>query len=187
MKKPVKIALKILGILVAAIVILTIIAYIPWLIVLCAYFFGENPAKPEIKYGEFDYSLVYEINGETKEINDTLVCEYDGISYSLEGKSISWNSYIKGTKDENCYLIFENDEYKLYIYLPADARYYMDDPNYELYGFSDNDRQPWLSYGYVNFGPDTEYQNFTDEDYEEKFGAKIVSWEIEGPIENIYK
>ena len=69
MKKPVKIALKILGILVAAIVILTIIAYIPWIIVLLAYFFGETPEKPEIKYGEFDYSLVYEINGETKEIN----------------------------------------------------------------------------------------------------------------------
>ena len=151
-----------------------------------AYFFGENPEKPEIRYGEFDYSLVYEFNGETKTINDTLVCEYDGISYSLEGKSINWNSYIKGTKDENCYLIFEDDEYKLYIYLPIDARYFMNDPVYELYGFEDPG-EPWLGYEYVNEGPDTVYQMFSAEDYEEKFGAKIISWEIEEPIENVYK
>lgn len=186
MNKSVKVVLKILGVLLAALIILIVIAYIPWIIVLCAYFFGENPEKPEIVYGEFDYSLVYEFNGETKTINDTLVCEYDGISRSLEGKSLKWNSYIKGTKDEDRYLIFENDEYRLYIYLPTDARYYMDEPDYELYGF-DNDIEPWLSYEYVNEGPDTEYEIYSIEDYEEKFGAKILSWEIEEPIENIYK
>ena len=118
MKKPVKVALKIVGIVLAAIVILTIIAYIPWLIVLCAYFFGENPEIPEIKHGEFDYSLVYEINDETKTINDTLVCEYDGISYNLDGKSLEWKTYIKGTKNQDKYLIFENDEY-----IKCDFRY----------------------------------------------------------------
>ena len=40
------------------------------------------------KYGELDYSIVYEFNGETETINDTLVCEYDGISRSLEGNSV---------------------------------------------------------------------------------------------------
>ena len=186
MKKAVKIPLIIAGVLLGLLVILVFIAYIPWLIVLLAYFFGESPEKPEIRYGEFDYSLVYELNGEIKTINDTLVCEYDGISRNLDGKSIDWNSYIKGTKKQDGYLIYENDECRLYIYLPTDARYYMDEPDYEIYGM-DFDREPWLSYEYVNFGPETEYQMFSEEDYKEKFGVKIVSWEIEEPIENIYK
>ena len=186
MKKTVKVALITGGVILASLVALIIIAYIPWIIVLLAYFFGENPEKPEIKYGEFDYSIVYEINGETKTINDTLVCEYDGISYNLDGKSLKWKTYIKGTKDQDNYLIFENDEYKLYIYLPADARYYMDDPNYEIYEL-DDDIEPWFVYEYVSDGLDKEYQMFSAEEYEEKFGAKILSWEIEEPIENSYK
>ena len=187
MKKPVKVSLIIGGVIISAFVLLVIVAYIPWIMVLLAYFFGENPEKPEIKYGEFDYSLVYELNGETKTINDTLVCEYDGISRSLEGKSVKWNSYIKGMENQDNYLIFENDEYRLYIYLPTDARYYMDDPVYEAYGFDDDDVEPWLGYEYVNEGPDTSYEIYSVEDYEEKFGAKIVSWEIEAPIKNNYK
>ena len=186
MKKAVKVALIAVGVSLGILALLVISAYIPWLIVLFGYFFSENPEKPEIRYGEFDYSLVYELNGETKTINDTLVCEYDGISRSLEGKSVAWKSYIKGTKDQDNYLIFENDEYRLYIYVPADARYYMDDPVYELYGF-DADNSPWFVYEYVNDGPEVEYQMYSVEDYEEKFGAKIVSWEIEDPIENTYK
>jgi len=186
MKKPVKVALIIGGVIISVFVVLIIIAYIPWIMVLLAYFFGENPEKPEIKYGEFDYSLVYELNGETKTINDTLVCEYDGISYNLDGKSVAWKSYIKGTKDQDNYVIFENDEYRLYIYVPADARYYMDDPVYELYGF-DADNGPWFVYECVNDGAEVEYQMYSVEEYEEKFGAKIVSWEIEEPIENTYK
>ena len=185
MKKAVKVALIIGGVLLGTLILLVLIAYIPWILVLCAVFWGESPEKPEIKYGEFDYSLVYELDGETKTINDTLVCEYDGISYNLDGKSLEWKTYIKGTKDQDNYLIFENAEYKLYIYLPADARYYMDDPNYETYDL--DDIEPWLVYEYVNDGPDVEYQMFSDEEYEENFGAKIISWEIEDPIENVYK
>ena len=180
MKKPVKIALKILGILLAAIVVLTIIAHIPWILVLCAYFFAENPVKPEIRYGEFDYSIVYELNGETKTINDTLVCEYDGISRSLEGKSIQWKSYIKGTKDQDNYLIFENDEYRLYICLPADARYYMDDPEFELAGLEPN-QQPW-------FILENNALTSSSEDEEKALAAfEIIEWVIEEPIENIYE
>jgi hypothetical protein len=186
MKKGVRVALIVGGVILGAIALLVIIAYIPWLMVLFVYFFGENPEKPEIRYGEFDYSLVYELNGETKTINDTLVCEYDGISYNLDGKSVAWKSYIKGTKEQDNYVIFENDEYRLYIYVPSDARYYMDDPVYELYGL-DADVGPWFVYEHVNDGAEVEYQMYSVEEYEEKFGAKIVSWEIEDPIENTYK
>jgi hypothetical protein len=40
---------------------------------------------------------------------------------------------------------------------------------------------------FVNDGAEVEYQMYSVEEYEEKFGAKIVSWEIEEPIENTYK
>lgn len=184
MKKSVKYLLIGALILLGILGVIVIVSCIPILLVLFAYFFAESPEKPEIKYGEFDYSLVYEINGETKTINDILVCEYAGILPTLEGKVIEWESYIKGTKKEDKYLISENDKYRLYIYIPTDARYFMDDPVYELYGF-DDPGEPWFVYEYVD-GTE-EYEIFTEEEYAEKFGAKIISWQIDEPIENSYK
>lgn len=40
----------------------------------------SNPLKPEITYGEFPFHLKYEINGVDAEIQDILICEYDGTS-----------------------------------------------------------------------------------------------------------
>ena len=39
-----------------------------------------NPPKPGITYGEFPFRLTYELNGEIKVIEDTIIAEFDGFS-----------------------------------------------------------------------------------------------------------
>ena len=59
-------------------------------------YFAPNPPKPEIKYGEFPFVFVYELDGEIKTIEDTIVCEYDGIQWTNSGnKKRKWKSHLK--------------------------------------------------------------------------------------------
>ena len=49
------------------------------LLISSVFSFFEIIEKPEIKVGEFDFSLTYEIDSEIKIIEGTYVCEFDGI------------------------------------------------------------------------------------------------------------
>ena len=40
------------------------------------------PSEPLIKTAEIDFGIQYAVNGEIMEISDTIICEYDGYSYS---------------------------------------------------------------------------------------------------------
>ncbi|WP_350339123.1 hypothetical protein [Paenibacillus polymyxa] len=57
-----------------------IVVYIalPWLLIFIGIQLELNPSRPEITYGKFPFRLEYEINGQRKVIQDTLICEYDG-------------------------------------------------------------------------------------------------------------
>ena len=60
---------------------------------------GIHVPRPEIKKEEFDFSVTYEINGETKTVSGVLVCEYDGTSWSLDGGyNRSWKGTITGVE-----------------------------------------------------------------------------------------
>ena len=40
--------------------------------------------RPEIKTGEFNFSVTYEYNGEIKTVSGVYVCEYDGIDWAID-------------------------------------------------------------------------------------------------------
>ena len=52
---------------------------------------GSISPNPKIKEGEFDFSVTYEFNGETKTVSGVYVCEYDGRSWVLDGNTIELN------------------------------------------------------------------------------------------------
>jgi len=51
---------------------------------------SPNPPMPEIRYGEFPFRLEYELNGESFIVEDTLICEFDGVWNSGMGKYLQW-------------------------------------------------------------------------------------------------
>ena len=65
----------------------------------------KTVAKPEIKEGEFDFALTYEVDGENKVIEGTYVCEFDGINRAIDGVGRRWNGYIKDHDDFTNYEI----------------------------------------------------------------------------------
>ena len=64
-----------------------------------------NPPEPKIKYGEFEFKMIYSIDRELKEISDVLVCEFKGFKVTSIGgsKKRVWSENIK---NENSYELF---------------------------------------------------------------------------------
>ena len=90
--------------LIALFVIFVLIPALPFIwfaIIMLWEIFINVPAKPEIKQAEFPFEIVYEYKGEAYTINDTIVVEYEGVSFSLEGgNSLDWNVTYKNNNGE---------------------------------------------------------------------------------------
>ena len=145
-----------------------------------------NPPKPNITYGEFPFSLVYELNGEEKVVEDTLIGEYDGITRigGPTNKSRSWiHSFMSGDKLITLLRIDETDVIH-YPFLTNTVGYYMGDNKYGPQGFSscayrhNSEEDP-------NYNRDGYY--ISPDELLNKYGIKIISWEIAPPIENTFK
>ncbi|MFA8307240.1 YdgA family protein, partial [Paenibacillus alvei] len=63
-------------ILIISVALVICIVALPWILIYVGLQLQPDPPRPEITYGEFPFKLVYEINGERKVIQDTVICEY---------------------------------------------------------------------------------------------------------------
>lgn len=91
----------------------------------------EEPEKPQITKQEFSFTLIYSIDGEIKKIEDTLICEFDGIGIDeARGKYLEWKGTFKSGKEEIILWEGRNKKGKkqvIYYNVPAPG-YYMGDP-----------------------------------------------------------
>lgn len=148
--------------------------------------FFPNPAKPEITHGEFPFRLVYEINGETKVVEDILICEYDGFGANAAiGKYRQWKSYLASGNTR--ITLLKNEEIEIF-YTPDinqhAAAVYMGDT--EIYS-SINEIFPnaWYTSDYEN--KQVNAYIISDEDMWKKYKLRLIDWEIAPSIQNIFK
>lgn len=140
--------------------------------------------KPEVKKGEFDFALTYEVDGETKYIEGTYVCKFDGVSRNLDGVSRDWIGYIKDHDDFTEYEIKTTDKGVIMVSLDIRPEFFMSDPDFiDSY---DIVPEPYL---YITSGNESieEPANEVYFDYYEGDDVKIISFEYDEPIENTYK
>ena len=140
--------------------------------------------KPEIKNGEFDFALTYEVDGEIKNIEGTYVCKFDGTSRNLDGVSRDWTGYIKDHDNYTEYEIKTTDEGMIMISLDIRPEFFMSDPDY----IDSYDIVP-EPYVFITSGDPT-IEDPTNEvtfDYYSGDDVKIISFEYDEPIENTYK
>ena len=144
-------------------------------------------SKPEVKEGEFDFALTYEIDGETKVIEGTYVCKFDGITRNLDGIARHWNGYIKDHDYFTNYELKNTDDGIIMIDLDINSEFFMSDPSYKISENTDNPKpEPYL---YIVSG-DYTFESVTNEvtfSFYEGDDVKIISFEYDEPVENIYK
>lgn len=150
-----------------------------WFVVVVLYnMFIDIPSKPKVEHGEFPFQLVYEYKGEQTTITDTIVCDYDGYSFSLEGgNSRDWICEFKNNEDYGHYYIDQENEPDLYIVIPDVPEYYMGDKEY-----TKDDTSPYIRY----------IDEETGTYYEEKekidvVDIEIIEWNPSEPLKNNFK
>ena len=132
----------------------------------------DFPTPPAITYGEFPYEIEYSINGEKYETSDSFIFEYT-TKYEFGGK-VTWNW---GTLYSLDILLYETDEYRIYID-GGYADYYMQyDERYEDYS---------PGQCITRVGEGGAYKKYTLEEAKEQLGIEIISAQFSEPIENYF-
>ena len=146
---------------------------------------------PEIESGEFPFRIVYELDGVTHEIEDVIVCRYNGVHEGYRRWSSrlkSDNSYIFGIvifSDNDVPSAFKNGRMNEKIEIGFDvgsASYYMGDKS----GRS----APSIMYSEkyrmspAKQGTNTVTREITKSQLLEYFGIEIITWEFSEPIKN---
>ena len=176
--------------IITAIIVAAVVALSPMLIVFALNFVAWSgifigallspaPAVPEVKYAEFPFEIVYEIDGEIVTVNDVYVCEYAGIIMNENGKYRTWKGYVKSTGDENV-LLFEDEDRWMYCGVGS-PKHYMGDPvKY------DGEMEPNI-YDVDKEKFTLEYEYREIDDLLEEYKIKLISWKLSEPIENSFK
>ena len=142
---------------------------------------GLSVPRPEIKTGEFNFSVTYEYLGEVNTVSGVYVCKYDGIGWVLDGGYYrSWSGYIKGNAiEESIVLGTAEDGGVVELDLAFDPDRFMGDYYYE----EDEPFVPCLSVRIIDEGLSFESDVVI---LEETYGARIISYSYDPPIENTF-
>jgi hypothetical protein len=170
--------IKIIIILIVGFIVICALPYIYFVLVVLYSMFIDIPSKPKVKHGEFPFELVYEYKGEQTTIKDTIVCDYDGYSWSLEGgNSRDWICEFGKDDGYGIYYIDKENEPTLYIEVPEAPDYYMGDKE-----FNKEYSKPIIRYidGYLE-------TNYEEKEKIDVVDIKIIEWKPSKPLKNNIK
>ena len=140
--------------------------------------FFDIPAKPKVKQAEFPFELVYEYDNKQFTISETIVCEYEGISFVLDGGNHrEWNCYIANSDSDGFYYLDEEKYPTLHICIPLDGEYYMGAP----------DANPEFAKPYIFFIDESTGTTYYEQDLTDVVGVRIISWESAKPLKGNIK
>lgn len=173
---------KVIRTIIITIVVLAALAIlVPLLVVggpIVAEMLFDRPSKPKVKYAEFPFELVYEYNNEQYTINESIICDYEGIAFSLEGGNYrDWECYLSDNTQYGQYYLDEAKYPTLHIQIPLEGDYWMGDPN-----FNEEFATPYLFF--VDERTGTTYY---EQDLSNVVGAKIISWKPSEVLEGNMK
>jgi hypothetical protein len=177
-KSLIKKIIKIIIILIVVFIVICILPFLYFVGVILYSMFIDVPAKPKVKHGEFPFELVYEYKGEQYTIKDTIVCDYEGYSWSLDGgNSRDWNCEFSKDDKYGQYYIDKENLPDLYIEVPEAPDYYMGDKK-----FDKEYAHPLIMYGDESTGT-----NYQEKDKIDVVDIKIIEWKPSKPLKNNIK
>ena len=177
-KSLIKKIIKIIIILIVGFIVICALPFIYFVLMILYSMFIDVPSKPKVKHGEFPFELVYEYKGEQITIKDTIVCDYDGYSWSLEGgNSRDWTCEFRKDDEYGLYYIDKENEPALYIEVPEAPDYYMGDEE-----FNKEYSKPIIRYIDEDTGT-----NYEEKEKIDVVDIKIIEWKPSKPLKNNIK
>lgn len=136
-----------------------------------SHLYGEPVEVPNIKYAEFPFKLTYENSIELIVIEDTVVCDYRGVSCNAAGCYRDWEYSLKS---ENEFLVLNKTNENVFAYYPTgNCRFYMNDfPNGGTYKHAFPGASEFIKNGTL-----TTRSNIDSTTLSKKYSIKLFSWE----------
>lgn len=134
--------------------------------------------RPTIAEHEFDYSVTYKLNGETKTFDGTYKCVFTGYGHGLSRIYTGEYSDYGLADYSQSFTIEQKDGMDLTIVTSFDDSYLMGDTRNEFY-----DETPEDPYFIVY---DAEGYSYDSEEMVGLFDAEIISWEYPEPLQNTF-
>ena len=177
-QKIIKKILVFLAVLFIGFIVINILPFLYFVGMVLYNMFFDIPSKPKEKHGEFPFLLVYEYKGEEFAIKDTIICNYDGYSFSLEGgNSRDWNCEFKNNDANGYYYIDEEEEPNLFIVVPDAPDYYMGDKEYSKD----------LSDPYIRYDDEETGIYYEEKEKIDVVDIEIIEWRPSEPLKNNIK
>ncbi|CAM2777453.1 hypothetical protein PASE110613_00170 [Paenibacillus sediminis] len=177
-----KTRLLVLGIPLLLVIAIVAFLSLPWILIFIGIQSQPNPPRPEITYGEFPFRLEYEIKGERKVIQDTLICEFDGFGADEgRGKYRKWKKHLASGNER--ITLLEVDQTQEIYYSPGSPNYYMGDLESSgeyRHGFPD-------ALIIERDGRFTSNRLIRADELLNKYHIKLISWNPSPPIKNTFK
>lgn len=150
----------------------------PWLIYFVLMWMSPNPPKPKVLHGEFPVHLKYEINGQMVTVDDTVICDYDGVGMNEGvGKYNKWKERLTSSGNEEITLLKINKNNRIYFDVGS-ANYYMGvKKEYD----GDNVSEASIINS-VGIGSMTSAGAISAEELWQKYKIKIIDWKHSDPI-----
>ena len=159
----------------------TIVAYIIASVLFC------YTTKPEIRAGEFPFSITYEYQGETKTLSGTYRCEYSGSGtiHSEHRRYWTGESIIEYSGEYDIpNIIYQDDTMTLAVFEDMEAGYFMGDPLYADWYLNYGQEGPCPRVDYHDHINDVSLDDENRDEILEAIGFKIVDFTYAEPIEN---
>ena len=141
--------------------------------------------KPRVKEGRFNFSVTYEINGKEETIAGVYVCKFKKATASISGWWREWDTYIEGTDMKEEVVLFTTEDGRINLDLGLDAFYFMSDPFYD-----GGELEPAFYIYYSEKKREETGGDLWSYDVDlllNCYGVRIISYEYDEPIENVYE
>jgi hypothetical protein len=159
----------------------SIIIAIGLIAALLCYVFTAIRQKPTVTEHDFNYSVTYRLDGETKTFEGVYKCEFEGFAEGMDPlHRIYYGEYSDYGLVEHtyAYTIAQKDGFDLCIVTSFNDCYLMNDTKNDYY-------ESYLEDPYLSVY-DSEGVQYDDEEMLSMFDAEIISWEYPEPIENSF-
>ena len=135
--------------------------------------------KPTVTEGEFPFSITYELDGETKTIQDVYAVHYDGNAGYNDTKTRCYVGKIGNLGEGDVmYSLKKEGNTRIELATNLHAEYLMGDPEFDY--FDGGAFEPQIFYY------DEQEVEYCDEETLAAHGVKLVSFEYPTPIENSF-
>ena len=137
---------------------------------------ASPPPQPHITYGEFPFSLEYEVNGKIVKVEDVVVCKYDGVGIGDNGKFLKWRKWILSTGEEDLLLLSDGN---INVYCTVgNADYYMGE---------NQEKKQVHPKVFIRKYENSLITSSADPLELAKYNIKILQYAFSEPVENIFE